>query len=316
VSRFALLFPGQGSQHAGMGSGLVSLDECRAVFDAADAALEQPLSKLCFEGPEEDLALTENTQPAILTVCVAALRALEKALEPQGLQPVAAAGHSLGEYAAHVAAGTFAFDDAVRAVRARGRFMQEAVPVGVGAMAAIIGLKADEVSAICVAAAEDEVVAAANFNGPDQTVIAGHSDAVDRAIVGAEEAGAKRALRLTVSAPFHCSLMAPAAERLTPVLESMGFTAPRFPVYANVDAAPLADADAARSALLRQVDSPVLWNPLVERMIADGIETFVEVGPGRVLSGLLRRMRRGVRVLSVSDAEGAERVAAELGDTA
>lgn len=283
-----------------MGADLVALPESRAVFETADRVLEQPLSRLCFEGPAEDLALTENTQPAILTVCVAALRALER----HGLEPAAAAGHSLGEYAAHVAAGTFAFEDAVRTVRARGRFMQRAVPVGVGAMAAIIGLPARQVEDICAAAAGDQIVSAANYNGPDQTVIAGHAAAVDRAIAGAQGAGATHALRLPVSAPFHCALMKPAALELAPVLEALTFASPRFPVYANVDAGPLTDAGAARAALLRQVDSPVLWHPLVERMLADGIETFVEVGPGRVLAGLLRRLRRDVRVLGVSDVKG------------
>jgi len=283
--------------------------ESREVFDAADRALESPLSRACFEGSDEELALTETTQPAILTVSVAALRALEA----RGVRAAAAAGHSLGEYAAHVAAGTLAFEDAVRAVRLRGRFMQEAVPPGQGAMAAILGLDAEQVERICAEAAGGEVVSPANLNAPGQVVIAGHAPAVERAGAAARQAGAKRVVPLAVSAPFHCALMRPAAERLQPVLDAIRFADPRVPVFTNVDAAPVGDGAAARDALLRQVSSPVRWHAAAEAMVAAGFDTFVEVGPGRVLSGLMRRVGRDLRVFSVGEPEEVERVAAELG---
>jgi len=286
--------------------------ESREVFEAADRALERPISELCFSGSAEDLALTENTQPAILTVSVAALRALQT----RGLNIVATAGHSLGEYSAHVAAGTIEFDEAVCTVRQRGRFMQDAVPVGHGAMAAILGLERERVDAICAATAGAEVVAAANFNSPGQIVIAGHASAVQRAIEAARSQGAKRAVLLPVSAPFHCSLMAPAADRLAPVLEAMRFSKPGCPVFTNADGRPVAEAVPAREALLRQVASPVLWQELVEAMLGEGIDTFVEVGPGKVLTGLMRRIRKDATVLSVSDPEGVARVARELGAAA
>jgi [acyl-carrier-protein] S-malonyltransferase len=282
--------------------------ESREAFERGDAALGFPISKLCFEGPAEELALTENTQPAMLASSVAALRALES----RGLAPAAAAGHSLGEYAAHVAAGTLSLDDALRTVRARGRFMQETVPVGVGAMAAILGLDPRRVVALCAEAAEGEVVEAANFNGPTQVVIAGHTAAVERASERARAAGGK-AVTLPVSAPFHCSLMRPAAERLRPVLAEVSLRDPAFPVWANVDAAPVETAAAAGDALARQVDSPVRWQETIEGMLADGVEAFVEVGPGRVLAGLVRGIAKGVPVLPAGDPDGVERAAAELG---
>ncbi len=299
----AYLFPGQGSQHPGMGRSLAQeFPESRSVFDEADRVLGRPISALCFEGPADQLRLTENTQPSILTVCVAAWHALEAA----GLRPVAAAGHSLGEYAALVAAGSLSFVDALRTVEMRGRFMQEAVPVGQGAMAAVLGLQTDLVSEICRRAAGDEVVSPANLNGPSQVVIAGHAGAVERAMEKARSAGARRVVPLSVSAPFHCSLMAPAAERLRPVLESVEFRDSSFPVYANVDAAPVSTGAAARDSLLRQVTAPVRWQESVEAMIAAGVEAFVEVGPGKVLSGLVRGIRRGTRTYQAGAAEGIE----------
>jgi [acyl-carrier-protein] S-malonyltransferase len=282
--------------------------ESREWFDDADRALGFPLSQLCFSGSPEQLALTENTQPAVLATSVAALRALEA----RGVRPAAAAGHSLGEYAAHVAAGTFSAVDGLRVVRERGRFMQEAVAVGAGAMAALVGLDPASVSRVCREAQQDQVVVPANLNGPTQIVIAGHAAAVGRASQLALEAGAKAAVPLAVSAPFHCPLMRPAAERLRPVLAAVEFRAPRFPVYTNVDAAPVLRADAAREALLRQVDAPVRWHESIEAMIASGIRTFVEVGPGRVLAGLVRKIARDVRVLSAGDRDGVEATIAEL----
>ena len=271
----------------------------KATFEAADAALGSALSTICFEGPDETLALTENTQPAILTVSVALWRALAE----RGVTAEATAGHSLGEYSAHVAAGTLKFEDAVRAVRSRGQCMQQAVPVGAGAMAAIIGLDGEQIDAICAAAAQGEVVSAANLNAPGQVVIAGSAAAVDRAIEGCKEAGAKRALPLNVSAPFHCALMQPAADQLADVLTADQFSDPSMPVYTNVDAAPVNDAAAARDALLRQVASPVRWTELIEKMLDDGFDTFIEIGPGNVLSGLMRRIRKGTRCHSVSSME-------------
>jgi len=245
----------------------------------------------------------------VLAVGVAALRALES----KGLRPAAVAGHSLGEYGALVAAGTLDASVAIRAVRLRGRYMQQAVPVGQGAMAAILGLAPQMVEEVCRDCAGDEVVSPANLNGPSQVVIAGHAAAVGRAMAAAKEAGAKRAVPLKVSAPFHCALMQPAAEQLRPVLEQAEFRDPQVPVYCNADAVALDSGAAAREALVRQVVAPVRWQELIEAMLADGIETFVEVGPGKVLAGLVRAIRRGVRVLPAGDTEGVEAVAAELG---
>lgn len=291
----AFLFPGQGSQAVGMGKALAeAFPEARAVFAEADAALGRPLSTLCFEGPDAELTLTENTQPAILTTSVAAYRVLEA----RGWLPAWAAGHSLGEYSAHVAAGTFGFADAVRIVAHRGRYMQEAVPVGTGAMAAVLGLDADAVAAACEAAAQGEVVSPANLNAPGQVVIAGSTAAVARAGVEAKARGAKRVIPLNVSAPFHCALMAPAQLRLEPELRALPVQAPRVPVVANVDAAPKRDGAAAIDALVAQVSGAVRWEDVIGYLVSAGVRTFVEVGPGAVLAGLVRKIDREAQVVS------------------
>ncbi len=295
----ALLFPGQGSQSVGMGKALYDVSPgARAVFDEADAVLKFPLSRLCFEGPEEDLKSTANTQPAILTHSVAALADL-KSRFPERLEGVAfAAGHSLGEYSAGVAAGALSFAQALNLVRRRGEFMQEAVPAGVGAMAAILGLPADAVEAACREAAEGEVVTPANFNSPEQTVIAGHAGAVARACEACKARGAKRAIPLPVSAPFHCALMAPARERLAPLLADARFADPLWPVVTNVDAAAADRSEAIRDALVRQVDSPVRWVASVELLASRGVDRAIEIGPGSVLAGLVKRIARGIAVES------------------
>ena len=300
---FVALFPGQGAQYPGMGKDLAADPAGVAVFAEADEALGESLSETCFQGTEEQLAQTETTQPAILTVAVAAYRLY---LARGGQPPVAAAGHSLGEYAAHVAAGTIAFPDAVATVRRRGRFMQEAVPEGTGAMAAILGLERAVLERLCADEAKGEVVSCANFNGAGQIVIAGHAAAVARVAAAASAAGAKRALPLPVSAPFHCALMEPAARRLAETLAGISFRDPEIRVYTNVDAAPVTKAADARDALVRQVASCVRWEDEVVRMVEDGLDTFVEFGPGKVLSNLVRRIRKDAVVLSVSDRAGVD----------
>jgi len=272
--------------------------ESRQVFDEANAALGFSMSDMCYTASLEELKQTENTQPAILTVSVAAYRALEK----RGVKPDFVAGHSLGEYSALVAAGGLDFSSAVRLVRARGRYMQEAVPAGEGAMAAILGLPPAEVLEICKKAADNEVVSPANLNSPEQTVISGNAAAVKRAVEIASQSGAKRAVILPVSAPFHCALMAPAQKRLEHDLRAANFAALKIPLITNVDAEAITTGDEAREALIRQVTSPVRWLDSVHEMIESGVTIFVEVGPGKVLSGLMRQIDRSVRCLNVEDA--------------
>ena len=292
----ALIFPGQGSQKVGMGRALAdAFPICRETFDEADAALGTALSRVIFDGPEDQLTLTENAQPAILTVSVAAARLLESRGFPM---PAFVAGHSLGEYTANVAAGTFGFADAVQIVRRRGRYMQEAVPVGTGSMAAILGLDADRVAEACREAAEGDVVSPANINGAGQIVIAGAAAAVARASERAKALGAKRAIPLTVSAPFHCALMKPAEERLAPELRALATRTPRVPIVANVDAEPKRDAQSAIDALVAQVSSPVRWEAVVQRLAKEGVTTYVEVGPGTVLSGLVKKIHRDATVVN------------------
>jgi [acyl-carrier-protein] S-malonyltransferase len=268
---------------------------CRETFTEADAALGDSLSRIIFDGPEDELTLTENTQPAILAVSIAAFRLLMS----RGLAPSFVAGHSLGEYSANVAAGTFTFDEALRVVRRRGRYMQEAVPVGTGAMAAILGLDADNVAAACADAAEGDVVSPANLNGAGQVVIAGSADAVRRASERARALGARRAIPLPVSAPFHCALMKPAQERLAPELRALHVSDPRMPIVANVDAEPKRTAREAIEALVDQVSAPVQWEAVVSRLASEGVTTYVEVGPGTVLSGLVRKIQKDAAVFNV-----------------
>jgi [acyl-carrier-protein] S-malonyltransferase len=300
----AFVFPGQGAQKVGMGKSLAErFDICRDTFSEADDALGEALSRLCFEGPEDRLLLTENTQPAILAMSVA----VHRLVTSQGVHAAFAAGHSLGEYSAHVAAGTLSFADALRTVRRRGQYMQQAVPVGEGAMAAILGLDADGVARACHEAATEvpgEIVTPANLNAPGQVVIAGHAAAVARAGDRAKALGAKRAIPLSVSAPFHCPLMKPAEERLAPELRALEVRDPRIPVIANVDAEPKRDAASAIEALIRQVSSPVRWEDVVRRLVSEGARTFVELGPGTVLAGLIKKIDRSVNVMSVENEEG------------
>ena len=298
ASPIALLFPGQGSQAVGMGKELAEkYDIARRTFEEADEALGYKLSQLCFEGPEDQLRLTEITQPAILTASVAAFRVLKE----KNIHFAFVAGHSLGEYSAHVAAGTIDFADAVRTVRNRGKYMQEAVPVGVGAMAAILGLPLDKVTAICNDAAQGEVCEPANINSPEQIVISGNTAAVERAIKLADERGAKRAKLLLVSAPFHCSLMKPAQDRLAADLQALNLHKPTVPVVCNVDAAFIDDAERSRDALIRQVTGSVNWDESMRLLFSQKVQKFIEIGSGKVLCGLMRQIDRSQTCLNVGD---------------
>jgi [acyl-carrier-protein] S-malonyltransferase len=299
----AIVFPGQGSQAPGMGKDLAEkFAVARQVFEEADDALGFAISRLCFDGPAEQLQLTENTQPAILTVSVAAFRAMQEA----GVAaPAFVAGHSLGEYSALVASGALSLSDAVRTVRARGRYMQEAVPVGTGAMAAVMGAELDAIERICAEAQQDQVCSIANFNSPGQAVIAGNTEAVDRAIQLLSGV-AKKLKKLEVSAPFHCALMKPAQDRLAPDLAKLSFNEPAMPVVTNVDARVTTAPDELRDALVRQVSAPVRWVDSIQLLVEQGVDTFIEAGPGKVLSGLIRRIARDVKMLNVEDAASLE----------
>ncbi len=314
--KVAFVFPGQGSQYVGMGQALAqTFPEARAVLDEADAALGGGLLRLMSDGPEEELRKTANTQPAILAVSIAAHRALLQEAGGTFRFPAFYAGHSLGEYSALVAAGAMSLGDGVRAVRARGTFMQEAVPAGEGAMAAILGLDAQAVQKACAEARAEEsgkVVEPANYNSPEQTVIAGHAAAVDRAIAVCKAKGAKRALPLPVSAPFHCSLMSPVQPRLAQVLAGVQMKAPNAPVIANTTAEPNADAGRIADLLLTQVTSPVRWVETVQKMALSGVDTLVELGPGKVLTGLTRRIDKGLRAYAVEDPAGLQSVLREV----
>ena len=297
----AFVFPGQGSQHVGMGKALAeAFPVCRETLEQADDALGEPLSRLCFQGPADELMLTANTQPAVLAVSVATYRISTAT----GVKPSLMAGHSLGEYSAHVAAGTLSFADALRTVRRRGRYMQEAVPVGEGAMAAILGLGAEIVAQACAEVAEGDIVSPANLNAPGQVVIAGTREAVARATVRTKELGDRRVMPLPVSAPLHCALMAPAQVRLEAELRGLVISDPGVPIIANVDARVKLDGVASIDALVRQVSSPVLWESVVRKLSSSGIDTYVEVGPGTVLSGLVKKIDRHAATLSVGDPEG------------
>ena len=308
-SKIAFLFPGQGSQVVGMGKEFAQNNAvARQTFEEADEALGYKLSQLCFEGPEEKLKLTEITQPAILTASVAAFRVLQE----KSVRPHFVAGHSLGEYSAHVAAGTLTFSDAVQTVRNRGKYMQEAVPVGVGAMAAIVGLSLDIVNQIASESAQGEVCQAANINSPEQIVLSGNAGAIARAIKIATERGAKKAVSLPVSAPFHSALMQPAQDRLRPDLARLDLKNPSCPVVCNVDAALVSSAEVARDALIRQVTGTVQWAPSVRVLIEAGVDLFVEVGPGKVLWGLMRQIDRAKTSVAVGDEASLQKALPQL----
>ena len=311
MARLAFIFPGQGSQYVGMGKEAYdAFPSARNVFDEADNALGFPLSQLCFQGPEQDLRLTQNTQPAILTVSTAIARVLQE----RGLQPDYVAGHSLGEYSALVCAGALTFAQSVIIARNRGRYMQEAVPPGQGAMAAVLGLDLTQVREACAEASSSGFVAPANLNTPDQIVIAGRSEAVTVACAKAKEKGAARVLPLAVSAPFHCDLMAPARDRLTPELNALDFRDLQIPLVNNADAGEIRQANRARDSLIRQICAPVRWEETVRYLVQAGIESFVEVGPGKILSGLVRKIAPHAKTFSVDGVRGVEALASTFSD--
>ena len=298
MNAIALVFPGQGSQRVGMGRDFwTQVPEARLFFEKGSEALGIDLARLCFEGPEDLLTLTANAQPAIMTVSMAAFGALQR----EGVTPDFVAGHSLGEYSALVAAGSFTFEDGIRIVRKRGEFMQEAVSPGAGAMAAVLGLDRQGVCAVCEEAARDGIVEVANLNSPGQVVIAGTTEAVDRAVELAIQRGAKRAVRLQVSAPFHCSLMRPAAERLAGVLRSIPIADPLVPLVNNADAELVTKKEEIADSLVRQVTSPVRWEDVVRRLVKEGVTRFLELGPGKVLTGLIKRIAPEAVALHAED---------------
>jgi len=305
MGKIAFVFPGQASQYSGMGQDVYdNYPEATNIFKKADQALQFPLSELCFHGSEEELKLTENTQPAILTVSVAVLSVLQR----MGLKPDFVAGHSLGEYSALVAARALSFEDAVQVVRLRGRYMQEAVPVGVGAMAAVLGADLKAITEICDSVRENQVLSPANINCPGQAVIAGHREAVERAIEQAKQKGFRRTILLPVSAPFHCELMKPAQERLAETLRSMPFKKLDTPLITNAEAKFIQDGDAARESLIRQVTASVLWQRSMEKILEKGVDTFVEVGPKAVLSGMIKKIHRKVQIIPVEKGDAIEDV--------
>ena len=314
MNQIAYIFPGQGSQYAGMGKDLAdNFVAAREVFEEADEALGFSLSELCFEGPADQLQLTENTQPAILATSIASFRAMEAAGFPQ---PDFLAGHSLGEYSALVAGRALSLGDALRAVRQRGRYMQEAVPVGVGAMAAVMGAAIADIERVCAEASEGEVCAPANINSPNQVVIAGNAGAIDRAVELLKSAGAKRVIKLNVSAPFHCALMMRAQERLAVDLGGLQFSELRVPLVTNADAALIRSGGEARAALIKQVSAPVRWLESIELLINEGVDTFVEIGPGKVLSGLVRQINREVQCVNVEDSTLSDKLQLVVGQSA
>ncbi|MBW2221882.1 MAG: ACP S-malonyltransferase [Deltaproteobacteria bacterium] len=306
MSETAFIFPGQGAQYIGMGKELAdNFKVARETFQEADEALKFSISSLCFNGPEEELKLTPNTQPAILTASIAALRVLSS---ETGINPVLLAGHSLGEYSSLITAQALNFSDAVQIVRLRGKFMQEAVPAGEGTMAAILGLEADEVQDICRQSAQEEVVSPANFNSSWQIVISGHTEAVSRAVENALERGAKKAVMLAVSAPFHCSLMKPAAEKLKEALQDVPVCDINIPVISNADARPYPSKEEIKNLLVKQVNHPVRWEESMREMVAKGVKTVIEIGPGKVLTGLMRRITKEVKTLNLEDLKGLKEI--------